>query len=195
MPLPSIPSKVTNTAGQDTARDRRTSCTRGLVVRHSVPGLSLAHGDDRCGSLAALEFAALLAVGVTVLGKSVAHRVQEKAYAEVSGGAPARTTPPPTGAPRLPRSKTAVLVLNGGGISGAAGATAETLRTRGYLIASVGNASHTDSSTRTLVMYRDGYRAEGVRLAHDARARLVSPLDGMPPRALLGAQVVIVVGR
>ena len=145
-------------------------------------------------SLAALEFAALLAIGVTVLGKSVAHRVHEKAYAQVAG-TPARTTPPPTRAPRLPRSKTAVLVLNGGGISGAAGATADTLRRRGYLISSVGNATHTDSSTRTLVMYRDGYRAEGVRLARDAHARLVSPLDGMPPRALLGAQVVIVVGR
>ena len=144
--------------------------------------------------MAILELGLLVAIGVTVLGKSVAHRVQERAYAQVAGP-PARTTPPPTRAPRLPRSKTAVLVLNGGGISGAAGATADMLRRRGYLISSVGNATHTDSSTRTLVMYRDGYRAEGVRLARDAHARLVSPLDGMPPRALLGAQVVIVVGR
>jgi hypothetical protein len=145
-------------------------------------------------SLAALEFAALLAIGVAVLGKSVAHRVQEKAYAKVAG-VPVRTTPRPPGTPKLARSKTAVLVLNGGGLAGAAGATADRLRTRGYLIASVDNAGQPDSSTRTLVMYRDGYRAEGARLARDAHTRLVSPLDGMKPSALLGAQVVLVVGR
>jgi hypothetical protein len=145
-------------------------------------------------SLAALELAALVAIGVAVLGKSVAHRVQEKAYAQVAG-TPVRTTPPPVGTPKLPRSKTAVLVLNGGGVSGAAASTADGLRSHGYLIASVGNAPQTDSSTRTLVMYRDGYRAEGVRLARDAHTQLVSPLDGMRPSTLLGAQVVIVVGR
>jgi hypothetical protein len=43
-------------------------------------------------------------------------------------------------------------------------------------------------------MYRHGYRAEAARLARDAHARIVTPLDGMRPSALMGAQVVLVVG-
>ena len=50
-------------------------------------------------------------------------------------------------------------------------------------------------STRTLVMYRRGYRAEAARLARDAHTRIVSPLDGMRRSALMGAQVVLVVGH
>ena len=44
-------------------------------------------------------------------------------------------------------------------------------------------------------MYRHGYRAEAARLARDAHARIVTPLDGMRSSALMGAQVVLVVGN
>jgi hypothetical protein len=88
-----------------------------------------------------------------------------------------------------------VLVLNGGGVSGAAGAAADRLRRRGYLIAAVGNAQKQSGTTRTLVMYRAGYRPEAARLARDTQTRLVSPLDGMRRSALMGAHVVLVVGR
>jgi hypothetical protein len=147
-------------------------------------------------ALAALEFAVLLAIGVTVLGRSVAHNVQNAAYAKVSGvKAPRPPKPAPPGKPKLTRARTDVLVLNGSGVSGAAGSAAAVLRRRGYLIAAVGNAQKQSNETRTLVMYRSGYRAEGARLARDAGTRLVSPLDGMKRSALMGAHVVLVVGH
>ena len=146
--------------------------------------------------LAALELAALVAIGVAVLGRSVAHQVKDAAYAKAAS-VPTPTVPKQTapGAPKLTRVETGVLVLNGSGVAGAAGAEADALRARGYLITNVGNADQQSSATRTLVMYRPGYRAEAARLARDAKARIVTPLDGMRREALLGAQVVIVVGN
>ena len=52
------------------------------------------------------------------------------------------------------RDETDVLVLNGGGVTGAAGTAADGLRARGYQITSVGNAKKQSSATRTLVMFR-----------------------------------------
>ena len=43
-------------------------------------------------------------------------------------------------------------------------------------------------------MYRAGRRPEAVRLARDLGIRMVSPLDGVRPRDLLGAQLAVVVG-
>jgi hypothetical protein len=145
-------------------------------------------------AVAAFELALLVAIGVAVLGKSVAHRVHDAAIANVANvQALPKETPP--GKPKLTRGQTDVLVLNGSGAAGAAGTAANRLRTRGYQITSVGNAQEQSGSTRTLVMYRSGYRAEAARLARDAHARIVTPLDGMRRSALMGAQVVLVVGR
>jgi hypothetical protein len=47
---------------------------------------------------------------------------------------------------------------------------------------------------RSVVMYRVGRRREALRLARDLRIRLVSPLDGLRPRDLLGGQLAVVVG-
>jgi hypothetical protein len=145
-------------------------------------------------ALAALELAVLVAIGVTVLGKSVAHRVQGAALAKAAGVQP-MTKPGPPGKPSLTRGDTDVLVLNGGGVTGAAGIAADSLRARGYRITSVGNAKKQSSAARTLVMYRSGYRAEAARLAKDVHTSIVAPLDGMRPAALMGAQVVLVVGH
>jgi hypothetical protein len=145
-------------------------------------------------AVAALELALLLGIGVTVLGKSVAHRVQGAALAKAAGVQPV-TKPGPPGKPKLTRNDTDVLVLNGGGVTGAAGIAADNLRARGYQVTSVGNARKQSSATRTLVMYKPGYRAEAARLAHDMHTRIVAPLDGMRSAALMGAQVVLVVGH
>jgi LytR cell envelope-related transcriptional attenuator len=102
--------------------------------------------------------------------------------------------PPPVGKPKLTRARTTVLVLNGNGVTGAAGSEADHIRARGYRISDVGDARRTDYEN-TIVMYRAGYRAEAVRLAHDFRLHVVAPLDGMKPRDLLGAQVAVIVGR
>jgi hypothetical protein len=44
-------------------------------------------------------------------------------------------------------------------------------------------------------MYRAGYAAEGVRLGRDLHVRIVRPLDGMRPTQLLGAHLVLIMGR
>jgi hypothetical protein len=56
----------------------------------------------------------------------------------------------------------------------------------------VGNAP--SITPRSLVMFRPGYEAEGRRLARDLRVRIVRPLDGMRPRQLLGAHLVLIIG-
>jgi hypothetical protein len=83
--------------------------------------------------------------------------------------------------------------LNGSGLAGAAAAQASRVRARGYVVGEVGNAPRTGYG-RSVVMYRIGRRPEALRLARDLRIRLVSPLDGLRPRDLLGAQVAVVVG-
>ena len=101
--------------------------------------------------------------------------------------------PPPIGTPKLSRARTSVLVLNGNGLTGAAGAEAARIRGLGYLVGGVGNAPRS-GYTRSLVMYRKGYRAEAARLAHDARIAIVTPLDGMRASQLMGAHIALVVG-
>jgi hypothetical protein len=143
--------------------------------------------------LAVVELVALLAIGMMFLGKSVAHHVEAAAAAQVAAPIrhPAAKTKP--GAPTLTRGATDVLVLNGNGVAGAAGTAADRLRALGYLIGGVGNAP-LKGTTQTLVMFRDGYRAEAARLAKDLGARIVAPLDGMAPSELMGAQLVLVTG-
>ncbi len=43
-------------------------------------------------------------------------------------------------------------------------------------------------------MYRPGYEAEGLRLAHDLHVTVVGPLDGITVSALHGAQLDVVLG-
>ena len=51
----------------------------------------------------------------------------------------------------------------------------------------------TDYAT-TVVMYRPGFRGEGLRLAHDLHLKVVGPLDGLKPAAMHGAQLVVLLG-
>jgi hypothetical protein len=85
-----------------------------------------------------------------------------------------------------------VLVLNGNGIAGAAAAEASRARARGYQVAGTANAPRTYG--KSVVMYRAGHRPEAKRLAADMGVTLVGPLDGLGPRQLRGAQVVVVLG-
>jgi len=142
-------------------------------------------------ALAVLELAALLTIGITHLARSVSASVQEAAVTEVAGPAPA-VARHGSGRTILSRADTGVVVLNGNGVAGAAAAGAQQVRGLGYLVSSVGNADTRQS--RTLVMYRGRFRREALRLARDVHAPIVTPLDGMTPQELLGAQLVLLLG-
>jgi LytR cell envelope-related transcriptional attenuator len=140
--------------------------------------------------IATLELLGLVAVGVALLAKPVMNR----ARTEASPTTRAATKPAQTAARALPpRGSISVMVLNGNGVAGAAATEASRVRARGYRIGRVGNAPRSGYG-RSVVMYRAGRRREALRLAHDLRIRLVSPLDGLRPRDLLGAQLAVVVG-
>jgi LytR cell envelope-related transcriptional attenuator len=150
-------------------------------------------------AVALVELLILLAIGTGALAGAVSHRVQRVAEHRArasSSAAPRhvrhrRATIP---AARLPRSKTRVLVLNGNGQQGAAGAEASRIRAHGYRIGGVANAARSNYG-RTIVMYRSRFAGEGHRLGRDLRISLVAPLDGMRARQLGGAQLVVILGR
>ena len=147
--------------------------------------------------IAAVELVALLIAGVALIGKPLAHAVRKQA--EVHAFAPAKHAGPsiarrvlPT-IPKLGRSQTDVLVLNGNGRNGAASAAAARIRGLGYLIGGTGNAPRHDYAS-TVVMFRPGFHAEALRLARDLRVKVVGPLDGMKTSQLMGAHLVVVLG-
>ena len=154
-------------------------------------------------TVATVELAVLLIVGIVVFGKFFAGEVEkasdpiavtqaavereQKAAAPASNGGQAREKP------LLQRGKTSVIVLNGNGISGAAATAADGIRAKNYLIAGTGNAPRTDF-TRSVVMYRPGFEGEARRLARDIGVRRVSPLDGIRRRDLQGAHIALILG-
>lgn len=154
-------------------------------------------------SVAFVELVALLAIGAVVLGPTVvdstrssdppAAATRPEARKAAVAPAPAKRVQPPPAAPQLSRAQTSVLVLNGNGIAGAAATTAEAVRTARYRIAAVGNAPRSDYG-RSIVMYRPGYRGEGVRLGQDLGIRVVTPLDGLRRSQLEGAHVAVIIG-
>ena len=146
-------------------------------------------------TVAALELVLILILGVALLGKPLSERMRDTAQQRSIGITTQAKAKPKLGTakPQLSRGETSVIVLNGNGISGAAHEAAARVEARGYSIGHVGNARRTDY-TRSLVMYRQGYRAEAVRIARDLRIRIVGPLDGMRPSELMGAHVAVVVG-
>jgi hypothetical protein len=126
-------------------------------------------------SVAVLELLALVGGAIYLFGRGVEEHAREAASRPAATPAPParRPAPPPArvAAPKLARSETSVLVLNGNGLTGAAGAAAEGIRERGYLVSGVGDAPSTDVP-RTTIMYRPGYRpASPATWASDAWAR------------------------
>lgn len=139
--------------------------------------------------IATLELLGLVVVGVALIAKPVMHRAQAEATAAPTKHQQAKTP----ARPLLARGSISVTVLNGNGLAGAAAAQASRVRARGYVVGEVGNAPRSGYG-RSVVMYRTGRRPEALRLARDLQIRLVSPLDGLRPRDLLGSQLAVVVG-
>jgi len=144
------------------------------------------------GGIAAIELAVLVVLAVGAIAEPAAHQAQRVAV-ERTLAPVVRPKPAPPGA-ALPRGETAVVVLNGNGIAGAASDAAARVKALGYVLGSVGNAPRSDYR-RTIVMYRPGREAEGRRLARDLKLRVVAPLDGMTTAQLLGAHVAVVLGE
>ena len=150
------------------------------------------------GAVAVVELALLLLIGGGRIAGALSDRMQVAARDRVlptsAHTSKATRTSSPAHAKVIarPRTKTVVMVLNGNGHSGAAASAASRVHARGYRIGVVANApAH---APRTIVMYRPGFATEGRRLAHDLGIRFVGPLDGMRPRALGHAQVVLILG-
>jgi hypothetical protein len=145
--------------------------------------------------VAALELILLVGAGGLMLAKPLSKVMRESAqvhaFKPVAKPKPARAPKP--GAPKLARDETTVMVLNGNGRTGAASAAATRVRRLGYMIGTTGNAPRSDYAT-TVIMYRPGYRAEGLRLAHDLHVKVVGPLDGLSKSDLLGAHAAVILG-
>jgi len=159
-------------------------------------------------AVAGAELVALVAVGVLVLGKGWFQQARASATAAKTATPAhharpaARQTKPATVAkphpaapakPILSRAQTSLLVLNGNGQNGAAGAEADTLKAHGYTVRAVGNAKRNDY-VASMVMYRPGLKREALRLARDLGLPIVAPLDGLQPSQLRGAKLAVIVG-
>lgn len=152
--------------------------------------------------IAALELVLLVMLGGALLAKpeqaGARKATSAKAVAtkHAAKPAPAPVKPAKTekAAPaQLPRRKVTVLVLNGNGRQGAAATAASRVSGKGYRIGLVANAPSHDYAA-SLVMYRPGFKGEAQRLAHDLGVKVVSPLDGVRPGQLHGAQAVLILG-
>jgi pyruvate/2-oxoglutarate dehydrogenase complex dihydrolipoamide acyltransferase (E2) component len=128
------------------------------------------------------------AQGAAERGTAPAAKEQQPAAAEQQSRQPVKPA-----APKLARSETSVLVLNGNGIAGAAASAGQLVRRKGYVVAEVGNAPRSDYR-RSVVMYRPGYAPEAARFARDLSVNVVTPLDGLRLKDLMGAHVAVVLG-
>jgi len=150
--------------------------------------------------VAAFELVLLVVAGGALLAKPAAsHRAPAKTpqvAAVAAKPAPRHAKPAAPvkhAAAQLPRRQVKLVVLNGNGRQGAAADAAARVEHRGYRIGLVANAPHHDYP-QTIVMYRRGFEGEGRRLARDLGVHVVSPLDGMRPAQLHGAQAVLILG-
>jgi len=143
-------------------------------------------------AVATLELIALAAIAIALLGNPLSNHL--RATTAAAGTPRVRTTHAvPAKKALLARGDTSVMVLNAGGQAGAAQAAAYQVSAHGYQLGQIGNAAGV--SPRSLIMYRPGYAAEGVRLGHDLHIRIVRPLDGMRPIQLMGSHLVLIMGR
>lgn len=154
-------------------------------------------------AIAAFELVLLIVAAVAIFGKPFAGEVEKaaeenvaKALAEpIDDEAKTATLGKKAGVgPTLARSETSVLILNGNGRRGAANEAAGVVKGLEYILAGTGDGPRGDVK-RTVVMFRTGYKSEAQRLAADVRVKRVMPLDGLKPRDLRGAHVVLMLGK
>lgn len=138
--------------------------------------------------VALIELTALIALaGVRIFDVHHTAAISPPAT-RLSGSTASRTVVQPLRA----RSRVSVLVLNGNGVSGAAGTEATQLLSRGYRHAVPADAATTYA--QSVVLFRPGWQREGQRLAQDVGIRSAAPLDVRLPRSDRGYQVVLILG-
>ncbi|HET8528711.1 MAG TPA: LytR C-terminal domain-containing protein [Gaiellaceae bacterium] len=149
-------------------------------------------------TVALAELVALIGIG---FAKLAPHHRHTASAATLTATTVHRATPAPKPvAPRIPsvplrpRSHVRVLVLNGNGVSGAAGAAAARLQADGYRVGGATNAQRHDYAV-SMVMYVPGWAKEARRLARDAGVRMVTPVDGLRGAQLRGSELVLLLGR
>jgi hypothetical protein len=138
--------------------------------------------------LATLVASAL--VLATLAGLVLSHRPGQTRSVSDSGRVPIRQAALP---PLRPRAAISVLVLNGNGVSGAAGGEAAGLLAHGYRHAIPEDAPSLDYA-RSLVLFRPGWHREAARLARDARIAAVAPLDGRVTPEYARVPLVVILG-
>jgi hypothetical protein len=151
--------------------------------------------------VAAIELVLLLGAALLLLAKPLSHAMQRQAAAaaappaakHVEAATVKKVKRAHVPVARLPRARTGVIVLNGNGQAGAAGAAAAKLESLHYRVRSTANARRQDYAS-SVVMYRRGYEGEGARLARDLHVKIVGPLDGLSTSALHGGQLALVLG-
>lgn len=144
-------------------------------------------------SAGVLAFALLLVIALTaLLGWALLQRLGGTRPVAATGHS--HTSHAQTEIGIRPRSATSVLVLNGNGVSGAAGGAANRLLADGYRHASATNAAVTTYS-QSFVLYRPGWQNEARRLAKDAHIGAVAPLDGPLPAAAPRSPLVVILGH
>jgi hypothetical protein len=150
--------------------------------------------------IAAVELVLLVVAGAVILAPPLERALHRHAVKAAQAPQPKHSAPapvvhraPPAPKPSHPRAGTRVLVLNGNGRNGAAHAEATKLENLGYRIAGAADARRHDYAT-TVVMYKAGFRAEGLRLARDLHVGVVGPLDGLKRSALDGGQLAVILG-
>jgi hypothetical protein len=151
------------------------------------------------GTIAGIELVLLLGAGAMLVAKPLSHAIDRAAVASVASTPPSkqlqaaiRRMNAPAGTAH-PRSHVRIMVFNGNGLNGAAGTAAGRLHRLGYRIAGTANARHQNYAT-SVVMYRPGFRSDGMKLARAIGVKVVGPLDGIPARALHGGQIALIVG-
>ena len=146
------------------------------------------------GVVAAIELVALIGIGATRLAAPL--RTHVTAAAASHKALPTQHVRRVVSVPLRPpqaRARLSVLVLNGNGVNGAAGAEATSLQTLGYGASRSADAPRHDYA-RSMVLYLPGYAQEARRLARDAAVRIVAPVDGIRKAQLRGSQLVVVLG-
>lgn len=149
------------------------------------------------GAVAFVELIALIAIGLMHLAPHTAAPAAAQATATHARPVVHHSAPkakPVAQAPLRPHSHVRVLVLNGNGVNGAAGAAAARLQAAGYPVAGAIDAQRHDYAS-SMVMFVPGWAKEARRLARETGTRIVAPVDGLRAAQLKGSKLILLLGR